>query len=290
MRTRPRLSVLGAALRRPWPMAATVLAVAVTVLLGGLVALTAQTLDAILATDQGRVRFQVYWQSGADPGLVARQWAWMRALPGLVEARTFTPAQALAVMNASIGGDAVPSGPDGANPLPHTMLLSFSPPGGDPGFARDMRDRLAAVEGVAEVRYDPLAMDRAQALGSLGQRVALPLAAALALLVGLVVGNTVRLSLSRRREEMEILRLIGATEWYIRRPMIRGAALAGAVGSLLAMGLLKLLHASLAGTLAIPALAGPPAFLPAGVVAAFVAGTVLVAALAGLAAAMESDA
>ena len=82
-----------------------------------------------------------------------------------------------------------------------------------------MYARLSGVEGVAEVRYNPLEVDLAQALGNVGRRILLPLAAVLTLLIGLVVGNTVRLSLLRRREEMEILRLVGATEWYIRRPM-----------------------------------------------------------------------
>ena len=92
-----------------------------------------------------------------------------------------------------------------------------------------MYTRLSGVEGVAEVRYNPLEVDLAQVLGDLGRRIVLPLAAVLTLLIGLVVGNTVRLSLLRRREEMEILRLIGATEWYIRWPMSDGVKLLNAI-------------------------------------------------------------
>ena len=285
-----RLAVSGvlALWRRPWPMAATIAAVAVTVFLGGLCALAAQSLDTFFAQTRGQVRFQIYWKPGVAPDLVTRQWDWMRALPGLVEARSFTPQAALAVMGQALGRDADLSLLGGQNPLPYTMLLAFRLPDGDAGFARDMYTRLSGVEGVAEVRYNPLEVDLAQVLGDLGRRIVLPLAAVLTLLIGLVVGNTVRLSLLRRREEMEILRLIGATEWYIRWPMTWGAALTGALGATLAMGLLKIVQASLAESLRIPPLSVPLPFLPAGTVVVFVVGTALISALAGLAAAMET--
>jgi cell division transport system permease protein len=274
--------------RRPWPVIATVAAVAVTVFFGGLFALASLTLDGAFAHSKGRVQFQVYWKPGAAQELVNRQLEWMRALPGLVDSRAFTPAQALAVMGQSFGKDADLSFLGGQNPLPYTALLSFRLPVGDEGFARDMYDRLVGVEGVAEVRYNPVQVDMAQSLGVVGRRIVVPLAAMLSLLVGLVVGNTIRLSLLRRREEMEILRLVGATEWYIRWPMVIGAAVVGVLGGVLAMVLLKLVQVSLAEALDVPPLWLSLPFLPAGLVMACILGTGLVSALAGLAAAMES--
>lgn len=285
-----RLAVSGVRdlLRRPWPLAATVAGVAVAVFLCGLFALTGLALDEAFAHNQGRVRFQVYWKPGADPELVGRQMDWMRALPGLVETRVFTPAQALAVLGQSLGKDADLAFLGGQNPLPYTMLLAFRPPVADEGFARAMYDRLAAVEGVAEVRYNPLEVDLAQTVGLVGRRIALPLAAGLALLVGLVVGNTVRLALLRRREELEILRLVGASEGYIRWPLVSGAAVIGLSGGALAMGLLKLVQLSLAEAVNVPPLFLPLPYPPAWLVAVFILGTGLVAALAGLVAALES--
>lgn len=290
MTARLILSGLADVLLRPWASLATILGVAGTVFLCGLLALAGIGLDGAFARGQGVIRFQVYWQKGADAALTARQMEWMRALPGLVEAKAFSPEAALAVMRGSLGRNAEPALPGGDNPLPYTMLLGFALPGEDEAFARDMYARLAGVDGVAEVRYNPAAIDAMRSLGLLGSRAALPLAAVLALLVGLVVGNTVRLSLLRRREELDIMRLVGATPWFIGLPLVSGAAAIGLIGSGLAATLLAFVWSEVAGSLgAAPLwldLSSPPAWLWL----ALIGGPTLVAALAGLAAAMESHA
>ncbi len=276
-------------LRRPWHLAAAVAGVAVAVFLCGLLALAALAVDGAFARGQGQIQFQVYWKPGADPALVSRQMDWMRALPGVVEARSFTPEQALAVMRHSLGKQADEAlAPAGRNPLPYTLLLGLRMPVDDPAYARDMYERLAGVEGVGEVRYNPVAVDMAQALGAAGRRVALPLGAFVAILVGLVVGNTVRLSLLRRREELEILRLVGATRWYVRLPMVCGAGLIGLCGSSLAFVGLKIVQMLVANALDAPPLWLPLPFLPAGLVVVTIVWTTIVAALAGLFAAEES--
>ena len=283
-------SGITAVLLRPWAHLGTILGVAATVLLCGLLALAGIGLDGAFARSQGVVRFQVYWQKGSDPALVARQMDWMRALPGVIEAKAFSPETALAVMRGSLGTNAEPALPGGENPLPYTMLLGFALPGEDEGFARETYARLAGVDGVAEVRYNPVAIDAMRTLGLLGSRAALPLAALLALLVGLVVGNTVRLTLLRRREELEILRLVGATPWFIGLPLVSGAAVIGFLGSGLAVTLLAFVWSEVAGSLGAAPLwldmSSPPVWLWL----ALVGGPTLVAALAGLAAAMESNA
>ena len=277
-------------LRRPGPLLAALLGVAAVLYLGGLFALAHVNLEAALARDQGRVRFQVYWKPGADPRLVARQMDWMRALPGLVDTRTFAPDQALAVMAQSLGPDVDLSALAGKNPLPYTMLLAFRPPVADEGFARDVHDRLRDVEGVAEVHYDPREMDAAAALGLLARRAALPLAGLLTLLVGLVVAGMVRLTLLQRRDELEILRLVGASEGYIRLPFVAGAGLTGMAGAGLALCLLKVTQLALAAALDVPPLFLRLTFLPWPLSLAAVCATGSIAALAGLAAAMESRA
>lgn len=284
-----RLLAFGArdAVRRPGLLVAAVLGMAAVAYLGGLFALAQVNLEAWAARDQGRVRFQVYWKPGADPAQVARQMDWMRALPGLVGSRVFTPKQALAVMDRVLGPDADLEALAGRNPLPYTMLLVFRPPVDDEGFARDIHDRLRAARDVAQVRYDPREMDALTTIGLVTRRVALPLAGVLTLLVALVSGAMVRLILSHRREELGILRLVGASEWYIRLPLAIGAGVSGMAAAGLALGLLKATQLALLAALDVPPLFLRLAFLPSGLCLAAVAATGGIAAVAGLAAALE---
>ena len=277
-------------LRHPRRLLVTVAGVAAVVYLCGLFVLAGVGLDAGFARNRGLVHFQVYWKPGSDPAVIARQTAWMRAQPGLVAARAFTPAEALAVMEHSLGPKADLSAFAAHNPLPFTLLLSFRPPVTDEAFARDLYNRLTGAEGVAEVRYDPQAMDAAAAVGLVARRAALPLAAIMALLVGLVVGGMVRLIVLRRREELEILRLVGASEWYIRTPLAVGAALTGLCGAGIALVLLRLTQLTLRAALDVPPLFFRLPFMPGWLALTLVAAAGLVAGLAGLAAAMESRA
>jgi len=56
-----------------------------------------------------------------------------------------------------------------------------------------------------------------------------------------VVASTIRLTLQRRRTEVEVLKLVGATDEYVRRPFVIEGAVQGAVGSALAIGLVGML-------------------------------------------------
>jgi len=272
-------------LRQPWSCLATVAAVAVTVYLGGIFALALHALDTEFLSDRGRIQFQVYWRVGADPELVGRQWDWMRTLPYLSDLRTFTPGQALEVMRQSLNPKTDLGWLRGKNPLPYTALLAFRLSPAYPDFAKAMLDRLESMEGVDSVRFNPPQVDLARTIGLLNRRVVWPLAAVLAFLVALVVGNTVRLSFARRRDEVEIMRLVGANEWTIRLPLVSGAAFLGTVGSLAGLGFLRLTQSTMADVLNVPPLWVHLPFLPLETVIGGVVAAMLVAAGAGLLAA-----
>lgn len=267
--------------RQPWSLVLTVTAVALTVYLGGLFALALHTLDVEVLRAQGQAQFQVYWQPGTDAELVNRQWAWMRGLPYLAELRTFTPAQALTLMRQSLGPRLDIAALGGRNPLPPTAELRFRLPAGDAAYARTVYAKLSAMDGVAEVHFNARQVDLAQAAGLVRRRLVWPLALVLTLLVALVVGNTVRLSLLRRCDEVEILRLVGAGDWYVRLPLIAGAGFVGAVGSLGGMALLYGTQRSLADLANTPPLWLHLSFLPVGTVILYVAAATLVSMAAG---------
>jgi cell division transport system permease protein len=80
--------------------------------------------------------------------------------------------------------------------------------------------------------------------------------------VGLVVGNTIKLALLARRDELEILRFVGASRAYIQFPLLVGGAFQGLLGAGFALGLLKLLHRGIEDMFNVPPLWITISFLP----------------------------
>lgn len=273
----------------PWAQALTLAAVTLVAFLGGLFLLMLHNLDRELASARGSAAFQVYWKQGASQADVAKQWEELAALPGLADIQTFTPDQALGDLMAAMKGN-LDTGSlaalKGQNPLPPTALLVFDGPQGNAAaWAKDMVAKLAARPGVDRVNYNPLQMDLARSWSGFTRKVAWPLMAFLALVVGLSVGNTVRLSLLSRQNEVDILQLVGAGRWYIQLPLLTGGAVQGLLGSALALGMLKALQVGVADLLAAPPLMLTLRFLPVAdalILAATVTGVCVLASVVAM--------
>jgi cell division transport system permease protein len=66
----------------------------------------------------------------------------------------------------------------------------------------------------------------------------------------MLIGNTIRLSLFARRREVEVMKLVGATDWFIRWPFVIEGVLVGAAGALLALAVLAITKVALLDPLA----------------------------------------
>lgn len=122
-----------------------------------------------------------------------------------------------------------------ANPMPALVIVRLTPA----GVARleDFKTELAARNEVDWVQVDRRWLERLEALLDLARRAILLGAAILAVAVLLVVGNTIRLEISLKREEILILKLLGASDAHVRRPFLYIGVWYGIVGGLLALAL-----------------------------------------------------
>jgi cell division transport system permease protein len=100
-----------------------------------------------------------------------------------------------------------------------------------------LADTLAALPAVESVETYQSWTERLASLLRAGVAASGLLAAVVFAAVISVVASTIRLTLQRRRVEVEVLKLVGATDDYVRRPFVIEGAVQGAVGSLLAIGL-----------------------------------------------------
>jgi len=145
--------------------------------------------------------------------------------------------QALRELTAEAGiGDLVDSLP--GNPLPDAFVVEAKH--GHPAALEALREEFREWPKVAHVQLDALWARRLDALLRVGKFALLLLAASLAFGMVTVTFNTIRLQILTRREEIEVSKLIGATDAFIRRPFLYYGALLGAAGALAAWALVTL--------------------------------------------------
>jgi len=178
--------------------------------------------------------------------------------PGVVKSRYISRDQALAEFKAySNYGAALDLLQD--NPLPAVIVVTP-----DRHLSRDdanaLLATLAKLPEVDEARLDQKWLDRLYAILDFVQQVVAVIAGLLALSVVVVIANTIRLDIESRREEILVLKQVGATNAFIRRPLVYVGIGYGVLGSLVAMllvfGGLKLVTSPALALLGIQAGAG----------------------------------
>lgn len=227
------VSSLGRAARRPWATLLTigVMAIALALPLGLWLAL--QNVGHFAGDVQQSREIDLFLKPDTP---VARAQALALELRGRddvagVELRT--PEQGMAEFRERSGLGASLDTLEG-NPLP--SLLIVVPEG-------DAARLVAALEALPEtdlLQHDAAWRDRLAGWMGFGRRLAWVLAALFGLGALLVVGNTVRLDIQSRREEIGVLQLLGASDGFIRRPFIYLGAWYGLAAGALALGLLSL--------------------------------------------------
>ncbi|QFU77617.1 ABC transporter permease [Halioglobus maricola] len=105
------------------------------------------------------------------------------------------------------------------NPLPNLLLVG---PADDLGGAATggLRSQLAELPGVAEAVLDMEWLQRLNSLMELSRRMVLAIGALLVLGVVLILGNTIRLAIEARRDEIVIVKLVGGSNPFVRRPFL----------------------------------------------------------------------
>jgi cell division transport system permease protein len=171
------------------------------------------------------------------------------------------------------------------NPFPASIDVRLQRDARTAGDAvDDLAKGLTGMPGVADVRYDRRLLTRLHGAVSTISAIALVIVLLLAIAAALTVANVVRLAAQARREEIEIMQLVGAPLGYIRGPFVAEGALQGGGGALLALAALWAAFAigrarfgqgaEIAG--------GQLVFLPAAIWGVLIAGGVLLGCIGGL--------
>lgn len=181
---------------------------------------------------QGNAQISLYLKKDLAPAQQASLQQQVQGKAGVKRVELITPAQALADFKANSGyGEAVDL--LGSNPLPAVLVVY--PQDSSPKQVETLKTGLGGLDGVDSVELDMAWVERLSAILEVGNRLLVAVSAALALAVLLVVGNTIRLNIESRRDEIRIVKLLGASNAFVRRPFLYMGFWSGLFGGLIAL-------------------------------------------------------
>jgi cell division transport system permease protein len=242
MTFRPLQSVrraLEAMARGPYVALVGMATIFVAVFATGLLAAALGGAERLLSAWAGEVRISVYLAPGANLEAAARA---ARAVAPGREVEAVPAATALRRLSLTLGDEAHVLEGVGPGALPDAVEVSA--PGISLAGARELASQLrSAVPGAADVDYGNAWLERLERLVRRGKLVALVLFSALAVATAVLVSNTLRLAVFARREEIEIMKLVGATDAFVSAPFLIEGLLQGIIGASVGVGALLAAHA-----------------------------------------------
>ena len=214
------------------------LSVAVVLVLIGSFALVAGNMSGLLDQYGRQLRVTAYLEEGlSDEGrrsLAAR----VATVEGVISVELFSKEQAMDRFRDRLGADLL----DGleTNPLPASLEVSLHPEHRTPEGIAIVVSALDGLPGIEELAEGQDWVDSYARVTSLVRAAGIGLGAVLGLAALLIVASTIRLAVYARRDELEILSLVGASRSYVRIPFLIEGTLQGAAGGAIAILMLYL--------------------------------------------------
>ena len=123
------------------------------------------------------------------------------------------------------------------NPLPASIEVKLKPGYQDAQHVNAAADRLRGLTFVDDVRFGRDWVEKLDRLRRLAAAVGVVVGAAFAIVAVIIIGTTIRMAVLQRSREIAIMRLVGATNGFVRRPFLLQGALKGLLGGVVAIGL-----------------------------------------------------
>jgi cell division transport system permease protein len=234
------VSSFGRLMQRPWASAMTVGVMAIALALPLCLALVLGNVERLSGSFREAREVSLFLKPGLDAARVEAVQARVRRLAGTETVSLRTPEEGLEEFRQMADFAGALALLD-YNPLPAVLIVT--PQAGIDGTA--LADTLRDLPEADFVQHDAEWRARLAAWLGFGRRITGVAALLLGLGVLLVVGNTVRLDIQGRSEEIQTVQLLGATDGFVRRPFLYLGAWYGALAAVLALGLALCARAAL---------------------------------------------
>jgi cell division transport system permease protein len=229
-RRAPLLSLLG------------VLTIAFSLFAFGLFGLVAVNIRDALRAVEERVEIRAFVVDGTPQAATASAMVDVKAFPEVAQVTYVSPADALARARAELGefSDVFEEGV-----LPASIDIRLKPGFRDPSTVQAVAKRMQSYDFVDDVRYGADWIVKLYRLRNIATLVGVGLGLAFAIVAIIIIGSTIRMIVLARAREISIMRLVGATNGFIRLPFLLEGFLQGVLGGLVALGLIWLANTTI---------------------------------------------
>ena len=214
--------------RNGWMSFAAISAVTVTLFILGLFLLLAMNVNNIAQMIENQVEIRVSLELDADAGDIREIENKITAMPEVSKVEFISKEEGLKQLEEDLGDARLLQGID-ENPLPDAFRVETF----EPQQAQMIAADIAKLDGVDKARYGEEFTDRLFNVTKTVRNVGIVLIILLGLTAMFLISNTIRLTIVARRREIEIMKLVGATNWFIRWPFFIEGLLIGFLGAIL---------------------------------------------------------
>ena len=198
----------------------------------GLFGLVALNIRTAIAEVESRVEIRAFIVDGAAVEAVAAAMGDIGAFPEVGEVNYVTPEMALEKARIELGEfeDVFEEGV-----LPGSIEVRLRPGSRDPETVREVAGRIAGYEFIDDVRFGEEWVEKLYRVRTVASVVGLALGTAFATVAVIIIGATIRMAVLARSREIAIMRLVGATDGFIRLPFLLEGLVKGILGGLAAL-------------------------------------------------------
>lgn len=221
-------------LHEPMQTVLTVMVIAIALALPASLYLTVDNVQQLGSNFESSAQITVFVNKGAKPEAIEGLEKKLNGMAGVTSVEYISAQQALLEFKALSGfGSALRYLED--NPLPAVFLVQPMMEGEvDLVQTQKIITDIKALPVVDDVQIDMAWLQRLHLLIEMGHKIVLALGITLGIGVLLVIGNTIRLAIESRRNEIIVVKLVGGTNAYVRRPFLYTGLLLGLFGALIA--------------------------------------------------------
>ena len=177
----------------------------------------------------------IYLKDGISEYRRDKVYSFIRGLPEAEIKRFISKEEALKDLRAALGEDAGFLNRLVRNPLPASYEIVFESKGTHGVEPERIKGELEKLDGVEEVQYSNEWLNKLEGFLNVVRLIGFIIGGLLCLCVVFIVTNTIKLTLYSRKDEIEILKLVGATDWFVKTPFLIEGTIQGISGGVLAV-------------------------------------------------------